>query len=192
MTKFVLLGGYAHKAPDEGRSFYQELVKDFSGNVRVLMCYFARPEDQWKKTFDEDSAVFQAHVPDRAIRFTLATVGGFKDQLQVADIIYFKGGETLDLEKALNANPGWEKLLSGKTVAGTSAGAEILATLSYNLDHSRLMPGYGLVPVSVLPHYDSDYAPNIRWDQIVLGLRKEAPERELVLLREGEFRVFLL
>lgn len=190
MTKFVLLGGYAHKAPDEGRSFYQELVKDFSGNVRVLMCYFGRPEDQWKKTFDEDSAVFQAHVPDRAIRFTLATAQGFKDQLQVADIIYFKGGETLDLEKALSANPGWEKLLSGKTVAGTSAGAEILATLSYNLDHFKLMPGHGLLPIKVLPHYESDYVPGIDWGAIVKVLREAQPERELVLLHEGEFKTF--
>lgn len=190
MTKFVLLGGYAHKAPDQGRAFYRELVADRKEAVAVLMCYFARPKEQWGAVFKEDAQTFAGFVPESKLRFVLADETRFCEQVKEADVVYFKGGETLDLQKALQVNPGWEKFISEKTVAGTSAGAEILAALSYNLDHDRLIAGYGLVPVKVLPHYESDYKAGVDWASIVHLLRSSSVQGEVVLLHEGEFKVF--
>ena len=191
MTKYILLGGYAHKAPDSGKAFYKELVGGFDEPVKVLMCYFARAKGTWNEAFVEDAAVATAHVAPKKVEFRIADTDTFLEQVKWADVVYLKGGETLDLEPLLKKNAGWEKLLEGKTLAGTSAGAEIISRYSYNIDHFKMFEGYGLVPVKILVHFKSDYnAPNIDWDKIYNETKAFHPELELLTLREGEFKVF--
>ncbi len=87
--------------------------------------------------------------------------------------------------------PGWEKELEGKTVAGSSAGANMLSKYFYGLDDLGLWEGSGSVPVKVLVHYRSDYnAPNIDWDKAEAELKAYKEDLPLVTLHEGEFRVF--
>lgn len=189
MVKFVLLGGYAHKASDGGRAFYRELVAGYP-SPRVLMCYFARPIEQWEKTFAEDILTFASCLDGAGPNFVLARKEEFIEQLKEADVLYLKGGDTKMLADSLASSPGWEKLLTGKCCAGTSAGAEVIAKYSYNLDYLSFYEGMGLLPVKILVHYRSDYLPNIDWEEITNQTNAFHPDLPLITLREGEFKTF--
>jgi peptidase E len=121
----------------------------------------------------------------------MASIANFADEVAWADVIYLRGGDTPTLVKALQADLSWTKHLAGKTVVGTSAGACALAQYDYDVDHFKLSDNLGLLPIKVLPHYRSDYgAPHVNWDSIEQTLSNYKEPLELVLLREGEYRVF--
>lgn len=189
-TKYILVGGYPRKAPDGGKALAEEMVKGFEEPIKLLICYFARPRIQWELTMIEDCLFFGAHLPDKKINFKIARVGTFISQLRWANAIYIRGGDTSALLKKLARCPGWEKELEGKTVAGSSAGAIILAKYDYNLDTLSPEDGLGFVPVKVLVHYRSDYnAPNVDWDKAEEELKNYKEDLPILKLAEGQFEV---
>lgn len=106
-------------------------------------------------------------------------------------MVYLKGGNTRQLLDLLNKNKGWEDKLDGKTIAGTSAGAEAIATYCYDIDDLALEDGLGLLPIKVIVHYQSDYnAPNVDWEKAYHELENYKENLEVVTLREGEFKVY--
>lgn len=104
--------------------------------------------------------------------------------------IYFRGGRTGDLIRLLDKNVGWQKELYGKTLAGSSAGADTIAKYYYNLDSLAVEEGLGMLPVKVLVHYQSGYnAPNVDWDRAYGELQIYKEDLPILALREGEFRI---
>lgn len=51
MTKYILVGGYPHKATDGGKALCEELVRGFGESVRILDCLFARPREIWEESY---------------------------------------------------------------------------------------------------------------------------------------------
>ncbi len=191
MTKFVLVGGYPTKSEDEGQSFLNELVEGFDQPVHILICLFARPEDTWQEIFEKDKFLFASSLRQKVI-LELANTEHFKEQMQKSDVIYFRGGKTKKLLEAVKKYEGWEKELSGKTVAGTSAGVNFLAKYYYSLDNLEVCPGLNILPVTALVHYLSDYnAPNVDWDNAYQELKAVAPDSPVLTLKEGEFKVIV-
>lgn len=188
MTKYILVGGYPKRAQDGGKALAEEMVKGFTEPVRFLVCYFARPEDQWEANFTDDKEFFAKELPGTSIEFKIATVKDFIEQLQWANVLYIRGGSMEPLYERLGKNPGWEKNLDGKTVAGSSAGAHALTKYNHKLDTPEIGEGLGLLPVKVLVHYRSDYnAPNIDWDAAYEQLKVYKEDLPLYTLAEGEF-----
>jgi len=194
MTKYILVGGYIGKSFNSGEAFYKETLAGFKSPVKVLDCLFARPKEVWEKTFAEDLGLFQRHVPDASVDFKLARVEAFPSQVAWADVVYFRGGVSGQLKESLQKDLSWLKNLSGKTIAGSSAGADVLSRYFYNLDTLKAQDGLGLLPIKFIPHYRSDYnAPNIDWDKAEAELKaykEDLPFVPFVPLREGEFNVF--
>lgn len=190
MTKYVLLGGYAWKAADGGKAFAETLVKGHTAPVKFLICLFARPEKLKWLLFAEDKSTFSSHLPESIIDFRLANVGRFIEQVQWADVIYFRGGKTQKLIEKLDQNVGWEKKLEGKTVAGASAGANMMAKYYYGLDKPGAREGLGLLPIKTIVHWKSDYnAPNIDWDKAYAELKTYGENLHILTLPEGSFTV---
>lgn len=190
MTKFILLGGFPQKADDGGKAFYEELVKGFQEPIKVLFCMFARPEGAWQKTFIEDQAIFAQHLPNKKLTLKMASPEKFLDQIRWANVIYFRGGITERLLEELKKQVGWEKIIQEKTIAGTSAGANVLAEYYAALDRPEAEKGLGLLPVKVIVHYRSDYnAPNIDWDKSYEQLKNTGEELPILALREGQFEI---
>lgn len=190
MTKFILLGGYPQKAADKGKSFYEELIEGFDEPVKILLCMFARPEDAWQKTFEGDQVILDQNLPVKKLDLKMASPDEFLEQVKWANVIYFRGGITENLLEELNKQTGWEKLIQGKTVAGTSAGANILGKYYSALDTPSVKKGLGLLPVKVIVHYKSDYnAPNIDWDESYQLLQSTGEELPILALGEGQFEV---
>lgn len=191
MTKFILVGGYVQKAPDGGRAFCEELVKDFSEPIKILDCVFARLPTVWGETFAKDKDFLKTQLPGKKIELKLAEFDMFVDQINWADVVYFRGGSSEELVKSLQQCSGWEKNIQNKTVAGTSAGADALSKYYYGLDNLEVRDGLGLVPVKMIPHFRSDYHGwEFDWDKAEAELKAYKEDLPLVALREGEFRVF--
>ena len=191
MTKYILVGGYPRKAQDGGKAFAEELVKGFDEPVRALECLFARPRDNWEKAYAEDTEFFTKHLPGKQVEFQLAQPEKFLEQVQWANAIYIRGGiSEAQLIAFADQSGDWVKELDGKTLAGSSAGADVIAKYYYSLDDLKLGEGLGLVPVKVIPHWRSDYnAPNVDWDKALAELKNYKEDLPVLMLREGEFRV---
>ena len=186
--KYILVGGYPHKASDRGKSFCEELIAGFDESVRILDCLFARPTDNWDKAFEQDKDFFVQHVPDKRLELQRAEPERFVEQVKWANAIYIRGGTTSVLLELLKQSGEWQKELEGKTVAGSSAGAHALSTYHYNLDGVECGEGLGLVPVKVFVHWRSDYhSPHINWDKAYTELKSYREDLPLLILAEGQF-----
>jgi peptidase E len=191
-TKYILVGGYPNKAPDGGKAFSEELVKGFDEPVRILECLFARSRDSWDKIFAEDKEFFTKHLPAKKLDFQLAEPERFREQIIWANAIYIRGGAfEAALQRLLQKqSQGWQKELSGKTLSGSSAGADVISKYYYGLDDLKISEGLGLLPMKIIVHYRSDYnAPNIDWDKAEAELRKFKENLQLIKLAEGQFEV---
>lgn len=191
MTKFILIGGYPRRAEDGGKALAEEMVKGFNDPIKLLICYFARPRIHWEVNMVEDRLFFAGHLSDRKVEYQMAQVDTFIEQLRWVNVMYIRGGTTAALLEKLAQSGDWIKELDGKTIAGSSAGAMVIAKYNYNLDTLELSEGLGLVPVKVLVHYRSNYnAPNIDWDKAKAELKAYKEDLPILALREGEFKVY--
>ena len=101
-----------------------------------------------------------------------------------------RGGDTEQLVKTLGSIEGWREGLSGKTFAGSSAGADAIGKYYYGLDAQKVGEGLGLLAIKVIPHYRSNYnAPNIDLNKTYSELNNYQEDLPLVTLKEGEFKV---
>ncbi len=191
-TRFIIVGGYPHKAADEGKAFCEEVVRGFHNPVKVLSCLFARPIENWNIAFAQDREFFTKHLFNIEIDIQLAKPKTFTEQVRWANLIYIRGGTSTHALIALLKQSGeWQKELIGKTVAGSSAGAEAMATHYYNIDDLKLDSGLGLVPVKVIVHWRSDYnAPNVDWDKAYSELQNYKESLPILTLAEGQFEVY--
>lgn len=190
MTKYILVGGYNSKAEDGGKTFAEELITGFVEPVKILICLFARPADAWSEKFTKEKNFFAHNVPHQHLEIKLAQINTFIDQVKWADCIYFHGGRTRILIDALQRADGWKNELKGKTIAGSSAGAHMLARFSYSPEDLTVNKGLGILNVKVLTHYKSDFnAPNVDWDKAYRELDDYGEKLRLIALQEGEFTV---
>lgn len=190
MIKYILVGGYLHKAEDGGRAFCIELVKDFNLDrpIKILDCMFARPVESWREKFKEDKIFFAKYINN--FELTLARVEKFFEQAKSSDVIFFRGGTTQTLIDELSKCGNWAKELDGKTVAGTSAGMDLISKYAYDLDELKLTDNLGLLPIKTIPHWKSDYnSPNIDWDEALESLKNYKEDLPIYTLKEGEFAV---
>lgn len=176
------------KASDEGRAFFEELVKGLDANkpIKILDCVFADPEKAEAK-FVEDKEKIAKFLPN--IILELAAQEKFIEQVKDSQVIFFRGGETDILLDTLNKCGNWAEYLDGKTVAGTSAGAMMLAKYSHALEKDKVIDGLGLVPVKVIAHWESPIY-DVDWGKALMMLRTHGDESlPLYNLKEGEFVV---
>ncbi len=193
MTKYILVGGYVHKASDEGQAFCEELVKGININpVKILDCMFARNREDWEEGLKKDKEFFGKFISD--FNLELANPETFTEQVRNSDIIYLKGGHTRKIMEVLSNNLDWIKELDGKVLAGTSAGGDVIAKYYAVLSTKRVGDGLGLLPIKFIPHWNSDYSDdecgNIGWQDELDKLKAYKEELPVYTLGEGEFKVF--
>lgn len=194
MTKYILSGGLLHVAEDGGRALFEEMVKDIEGPVKILNCTFARRRDEWEETCENDRKRVSLFLSDWDVEVLLAQPETFLEQLQWANVLNLKGGDTGVLCDLLKSIGDWTKYLDGKVVVGSSAGAEVLCRYYTWLDNKgKIFEGEGLVPVKFICHWqsNSDEYAGIDWQQLYQSIEAYGEPLPIVVLREGEFRVFV-
>ena len=125
---------------------------------------------------------------------TLADPSTFEEQVRDSDAIYIHGGDdhliTYWLQK-FNIPELWD----GKVVATNSAGSDVLSTHFWTCDWRKLMDGLAILPIKVIPHFDSDYGADdprgpVNWELAKRELEKYGnTELPVYALPEGEFIV---
>jgi len=190
MTKYILVGGYIYKAADGGKAFCEEMVKGLDSNkpVRILDSMFARTEDSWLAKFEEDKIFFSKFIPNAEL--VLAQVENFLEQLKDSDVVFFQGGVPFELISKLDLTGDWKSQLDRKVIVGTSGSADTFVKYYGVGKTGRIGEGLGIILIKFIPHWKSDYAPNIDWDSLLENLKSYKEDLPIHTLKEGEFVVF--
>lgn len=188
VKKIIVVGGYPHKAKDGGKAFYKSLVADFSEPVKVLMCFFARPKDNWQDAFLQDKNYFATNLPNVKVEIKLATHENFIEELKWCNSIYFRGGD-IDLVPLMSEYSDWQNYLDGKIVAGSSMGAYMLSKYYFDISSNTIKNGTGTTNTKVIVHWKSqlpEYV-NTKWEEGLKELTEYKENLPIYKLAEGEF-----
>ncbi len=151
-TKFILHGGYAKGAKQENDVFFSEILSSAPKEVKILLVYFAEPDDCVAKRNKDDLEQFEKNKGDKTISFEIASEQLFTEQAKTADIIYFHGGHTGKLLGVLKKISNLRESFDGKIIAGDSAGANVLTSVFYSKTIG-VSEGLGFIPIKIICHY---------------------------------------
>lgn len=182
MTKFVLHGGFNKEKGlvQENDEFFQEILKDVPGDVKILLVYFAEREDIVQLRIEQDKEQFNKNKGLKELHFKVASEETFIADCVWADVIYLHGGRTVRLMEVLKKYRDLERVFSERTIAGDSAGVNALGQLFYSKNSKEIGQGLRILPFKIVVHY-ADGAPN--------PLAHIEPSLETLLLHEYETRV---
>jgi Peptidase family S51 len=180
MTKLILHGGFTMGEKQENDAFFKEILKAAPRRVKILLVYFAKEPDRIAKNKAEDIEQFNKSKKDKDLVFEVAEPKLFPEQANRADIIYLHGGHSGLLYDALQKIPNLEELLRGKTVAGDSAGANVLCEAFYSMKIGAHV-GFGLIPIKIITHFKKENQHEL--DHMY-------PQLETLFLPEYEFKVY--
>lgn len=185
MTKFILHGGNTSKDSLSNRKFFEEMTKDLTIPVTVLYIYFARNRDIWPKLFKQDKEKFEESVSHNNFKHHLAVEDAplLWKQINAADIIYIRGGNTRNLIESLSVIKDLPELLKDKVVSGSSAGAHALAKHYYTHTQNRIQQGLGILPIKTICHYTEENSGKLK------ELEELDPQLKTHPLAEEEFTV---
>lgn len=187
MTKFIFHGGGSASTPEESNSFHEELVRDVPDGGTVLLVYFASRTEDNSERIAWDTSKCNEFAHGKKLNILVATQEDFVRQISISDAIYFRGGSTEKLLTALQQYPNLKEMLSGKTVAGSSAGAYALSTYFSSHYEGIGSKGLSIVPVRVVTHYQSPtMSPEPEAVEAIMNMDSDL---ELIVLREGEWKV---
>ena len=184
MTKFILHGGRIREDNLNNQQFFKEIVEATDEPVKLLLVNFARQKENQHPVFLRDKRRFIKENPGKNIIFSLASPNSkiLATQLKETDSIYVTGGRHYhQVKKTISKVRNLKKLLENKTIAGSSAGAYLLAKYSYYTGLGGIIEGLGLVPVKVVGHYSQEKK---KFRQI---LKEYKQDLKIHPLKEGEF-----
>lgn len=171
----------------------KEAVSGLREPVKILICLFARKKEKWQKLLEDNANFFRRNLPDIKFGFALADESIFLKQIEENDLIYFGGGDPVDLKEILNKISGWQEKLKGKNIMGSSAGTDIFSKYSYDIEFFKPTQNYGLIPVKTIVHYDSkEYTPPIGWKEAFRELDEYKEKLPVWALAEGEFKSLIV
>lgn len=185
MATFILHGGATGVRSENNDKFFQEIAAADGETVRVLIIPFAREREQWPELLQKIKERFYFQSRDKATECSLASEdpAELAEQLRTSNVVYLAGGQTERLQARLEKIVGFKELISGKIVAGSSAGALVLAKYYYDNDTDKIAAGLGLLPIKLITHY----VPELETKFMQLDLFQE--KLQTYALAETEFLV---
>lgn len=123
---------------------------------------------------------------DRSIIVVNATHENFTEQVKSSAVVYITGGDTRKLLKELKQHPDFLKLLDGKTIAGSSAGANVFSSFYYSTALKTVCEGLGILPFLLVCHYENK---EMGADESAVSkLKQHNSDFEVITLAEQEFK----
>lgn len=193
MTKYILAGGCDRLYPDYGKRLAEVVLREKRGPV-ILSCMFSQARDDREQRYAYFDEWFRKYFGD-GVTILHAQEDSFYEQLKEADVLYLHGGTTKMLLDALPDFNEFRDSVEGKTVVGSSAGANYLAKYCYSPSIDETMEGSGILDIGVVVHYgiekfdETSYTHDM-WLSVANKVRSLAGDRPTVLLSEGNFVVF--
>ena len=182
MTKFILHGGYTSKKNYLNNNFFKETTKGLEGKVKILLVYFASEEFDYERKLEEDKDNFLRNSDNENLKFEIANKDNFIEQIKNSDVVYIRGGDTFKLLEILKSYPEFLKVIKGKIVVGSSAGAYVLSRIFYSRTKKEVLDGLGILPIAIACHFKGD-------EKVLKLLREKAGDSEILLLDDFEYKV---
>jgi len=186
-TKFILHGGYTSERNDLNQGYFAEMVKDVTDGGNILLVYFASKDEGIEEKYQKDSERLQSFAKDKQITTVRATRENFIAEVENADVIYIRGGDTQKMKETLDTYPDFLEAIKGKTISGSSAGAYVLSKYYFTNSLNKVMEGYGCVPARVVCHYKSEIHPTPGNVDPASEMEKYDNDLELILLKDYEW-----
>lgn len=193
MTTYILHGGNIRGSADEGKAYYEEIVKDLSDQPRLLICLFALPREEWEREYAEETEHIARLLKSRQPVFTMADPVQYAKQAARADALIIAGGDNeLCMHWAQRADGFMAALQTLPVVAGSSAGADSLTETFWPYDWRVPYRGLGVLAQNAIVHYgagigEDDPRGPVNWEQAEAALRAViGPAAPLLKLAEGE------
>ena len=187
MTKFILHGGMTSVRNENNKKFYQEVVRDLPENPKILICLFSVGEERWKEEYGFQKNSFTENLKKDDFEFRLASNENFLEELRWAEVLHFRGGDTLKLLGFLKKYPEFKNSLFGKTISGSSAGALVLVDNFFDQDHAEILKGLGIIPINLITHYQSNQYSAVP-EKLFAKLKEN--DKKLDLIGECEYKVY--
>lgn len=189
MKRLILMGGRPWLGPDKGQAFAQALLDSKNQTVNIAYCIFAQPESDWAETERVNTDMLTEFADGKNLVFQTMTEDNFLDISEWADVVYMPGGDPAQLRQALDAHGEVATLWNGKTIAGSSAGADIMCEQFMYLQDKTIHEGYGWVRAVCIPHWLADFKgwkPDdwLRAEQV---LQERFPELPILRIPESQF-----
>lgn len=184
MIKFILHGGGTSLPTQENKRFFSEIVKGLPDPVEILLVYFAQEKERWLESFEIGKERFSSALPERDLEFVLADINKdkFIQQIKSADAVYIHGGNTLLLKQYLSKIENLEKLLQGKVVAGSSAGANVFAKYHFSNSRKRVEEDLGILPIKVHCHHKGE-------KEKIKKLKETGEDLKIYTIPEGKYYI---
>lgn len=185
MTTFILHGGRSKNLSEQNNDFFKEIIIQTPPGGTILCIYFAKPKEQWREKFANDTTFFH-QIPNSADKkFVLAnnTDDTFISQLKLSETIYISGGNTYLLIEKLSHIKNLSTIFQDKVIAGSSAGALALSTYFFNTDDNTVGSGLATLPIKIVCHYEESRSNDVN------KLRQYKEDLPIYTLREQEFVV---
>jgi peptidase E len=188
MTTYLLHGGKTSTDNAQNDAFFRQLVKLVpKDDVKILMCYWARPQEEWEPLLKRDSEKILRQT-DKKVAFDL--VNDPQDlflKLPTTEVLYVAGGDAPPIERYYSDLSGLKHALDGKVYAGSSMGA-FLASKNYVLsfdeqDSDTVHAGVGLLPLNTLVHWDKE----MKKQEKLQLLKSVDPDTPIFTLNEFEW-----
>jgi hypothetical protein len=195
MTKYILAGGVDRAGKAYGQSLGKELAKTHK-KFKILSCFFVAPPEQWPMMAKKWQPWFEKRVGNLA-EYDYARADDFLDQVKAFDILYFHGGHTRTLLDTMGQFGDLKKLFKGKTVVGSSAGANMLAKNFWSSTLQKPFKGKATLDINIMVHYGAAEHEGIHrtmkdWDHEETEFRKfiGSNDEKIWHIPEGEFITF--
>lgn len=184
MTKYILHGGETKLDCEWNTKFFQEMVRGVD-SPRILALFQAVPVDGRPARIEKLKQKLEDANPGMAYSLAIASENPktLADQLEHANVVYLHGGDTQALFTSISQVPNLKERLNGKIVAGSSAGAYVLAAAYFSNSRRVVDRGLGILPIKIFAHWDESQQTELA------ELRAFGEELPIVLIPETEYIV---
>lgn len=185
MTRYYFHGGYAWIDTPSNREFFQSLRDEIQKEeIIILILPFAREKYRWEVKSKEVSEQFSRTQWNQKIIIAIGDedIDILCDQIKNADVIFLWWGETEKLQRKIEMIPNFHRLLEGKIVAWSSAGALIFSQYYYENDNDRYSLWLWILPIGMICHWKNQ-------EEQLAYIKKYWEVNEVLCIAEWKFLV---
>lgn len=186
MKRLILSGG----KPTESKRWVDALLCQADGEARIGLCLFAGEDSKIQAAMESGVADVVKRWADKTkVELKTLTPDNFTEASNWANIIVIPGGDPSKLQKELAPYGDLMQLWDGKTISGSSAGADIMCCRYVYLQDKTFHQGFGWVKANFIPHWLAEWEgwDYKTWQWAANELATDHGQTPLLLVREGEF-----
>lgn len=184
-TSYILHGGKLLLEDQRNDSYFKRLTRDIQDGDVLLHIPFAEQSQEKQEIVFEREKKMIIENSNKPIVVVKANKTSIIEQIHEAKTIHICGGWSPALVDYIKTIPNFEKLISGKTVGGSSAGACLFSDKYWFGAENKTYNGLGILPIALFVHYGSkDF--NATDDKLAKFII-ESDGLELIKLEEAEW-----